>query len=120
MNAVLRSCFFVILVLHLNGSIATALDTPPDLTSVNRSKDSPVWHSFRSFVPEFEPSYPKNRSRRQPQSSSLTVDAYVNHAIIIKLDHALYLNALKLEKKLTNGKDADPIEFFPSLDGKPR
>jgi len=49
----------------------------------------------------------------------VTIDADVDHAVVIKLDRVHYLSELARKDKLETRDESNPIEFFPSLDGKP-
>ena len=58
------------------------------------------------------------RLRQPPRPTVITVsiDAYVGHSLIFKLNRFDYLKMLVLGDRI----GSNPVEFFPSLDGKPR
>ena len=59
-----------------------------------------------------------------PKSSSdEIIEAYVDQSVIVKLDRNLFLKDMTAKangKTMKSRADPDPVEFFPSLDGKPR
>ena len=97
------------------------------LTESPSNNNSMVWNSFsHAYVPDavsIIDNEAKTRNRRHPvttSSSVMTIDAYVDNAVIIKLDRTQYLDKLKRKESIESHVDPNPVQFFPSLDGKPR
>ena len=101
--------------------------------AMKNTNDSRVWNSFGHIQPysatfgllpdsnSFD-DRPQSRNRRHPlstESSIDTIDAYFDNCVIIKLDRNQFLDSLVGEINRSH-QVLHPVEFFPSLDGKPR
>ena len=89
-------------------------DSPPPFFMDSNSLDELNHSSGRNR--RYLPPMPKS-------SSDEIIEAYVDQSVIVKLDRNLFLKDMTAKangKTMKSRADPDPVEFFPSLDGKPR
>ena len=114
---------FLCVVLALLAPQRSAIATPTNQVAIDNRKNSTSYNPFETKSSLYDDELPSKKYRRRPSSlpnSDDTLEAYVGHVLIIKLARNDYLRSMITKRSQRREDDDDPVEFFPSLAGRPR